>query len=524
MAQIKNITDLMVKEKWKRRIVGDNLSFMGIDPHRRHPIIYHNDEKFIEMTQQDFAREIDVNTQNVFLHTDLVPRPVFREGKDSEGNPTIEIDHFEDVCRVALGLQEYIVRTKTGHYAGEPLWFGNESGEKYDTQFDSLASHWDSSGMDLGYYDVIRSTFRTCDGAIYQYIDGKEVKFKVFSYLYGDTLYPTKDENGEDVLIRKYTYQGKTAVDLYTKDYVEMWLLNGKDDKDEKWWKRWVSWLVDGGSVTTEDGYKRVYRKKNQLSRLQVTYFRIEDIPSAPAQSAIERLQVGFSDMCEESRAFCYTMMFLKSSNLQTLPSPNSHGKVIVASGENDDIKMLEPADSSNIIPLQFEWLMKTISNATGTVFVTEELFTSGGEFSSTALKQLYKSEIQWCMDLQPTLFGATKEMVSIFKELVGIVEKDLESYLNMRVSVKQDVWIPQNSSEKIVDVTNMVYAGLLSRKAAAKELNLKWKGDYDVITEEMEFKANLGKDDSNTGLDKSGSDDVNNNNVNKGITEVTGS
>jgi hypothetical protein len=86
--------------------------------------------------------------------------------------------------------------------------------------------------------------------------------------------------------------------------------------------------------------------------------------------------------------------------------------------------------------------------------------------------------------------------MVEVFKRLVGKVEGNPLSFADLRVSVGQKIWIPQNRAEEVDTTCKMVYARVLSRENAIAELGLSYIGDYDIIQkeweEEIELKARI--------------------------------
>lgn len=66
-----------------------------------------------------------------------------------------------------------------------------------------------------------------------------------------------------------------------------------------------------------------------------------------------------------------------------------------------------------------------------------------------------------------------------------------------MRISVGQNVWIPQNAAEVQKMELDQVYARVKSRKAAMQDLDNTHKGDYEQIQkeweEELTMKAEAG-------------------------------
>ena len=81
----------------------------------------------------------------------------------------------------------------------------------------------------------------------------------------------------------------------------------------------------------------------------------------------------------------------------------------------------------------------------------------------------------------------AFRYLVKVIKRLVGKIEGNIQKFAELRTSVWQEIWIPQNEKELTDIVTSKVYARVLSRRAALNELGSQYKGDYEQIQKEWE-------------------------------------
>ena len=111
------------------------------------------------------------------------------------------------------------------------------------------------------------------------------------------------------------------------------------------------------------------------------------------------------------------------------------------------------------------------------------------GADSSTAIKILFRPEIEWCMARWIFYNKPVRQMVKVIKILAGKAEGNVDKYDKITTSIWQRIWIPQNEKEQTDMVTAKVYARILSRKAAMNEIGSQYKGDYEQIQKEWEWE-----------------------------------
>lgn len=486
-----NITQHLIKDYWKRRTVpGEPTRYpsMRTDAHYRSP--YCNDMSFQLLTQDDLMDEIAPSAHAIMSEYQS-RRPIYRPTgeKDKKGREKWEVSGYDRVEQVSLGLQEAFSVKKATHFAGNGFWIADE--DKPGQTYRRFKSWVDKSGLMTAYMDVVLSCFKTGDGAIYLYQRGSDIEYKVFSRLYGDTLYPDEDADRNPVLYRQYVYKKHDAVDVYNVRYRETWVKASKDSEEDA---KWLAEYADANAYdVSEDGYVRISRKENQVGNdyIQAIYFRVDDIPSGPAQGSIEALERALSYVSEEVRSSAFPILFVKSEGIKSLPSVGRNGKTIAVQGsmenvKNSDAKYLTPPDASNIATLNINKLSENIIRTTMSVFIEPEILKSGSD-SSTTIKIMFVPEIQWCKSRWPQFYHPVKELVEVFKRLVGKVEGRPSEYASLMLSVGQEIWIPQNDAELVDIETKKVYAKIKSREAAMDDLGNEHIGDYDKIDEETE-------------------------------------
>ena len=162
-------------------------------------------------------------------------------------------------------------------------------------------------------------------------------------------------------------------------------------------------------------------------------------------------------------------------------------GKLLHQKSDKGKAEILAPADASNTFSIDLEKNLSFLWEVTDTVIVTPETL-KGSNDSGAYLRTLYFKEIQWAMRAHSRMHPALKKFVSIFKELVGILEEDTLGYYKMKLSYEAVPFIPSNELEETAIVTQQVYAGVLSRETAAGELDRGASDEYARIVKESEM------------------------------------
>lgn len=497
-----NIKEHLKKDYWVRRVTLDRSEIMPslTSANYKRPVLADAEHAYLYLTQENLMDEVTPTAHKIFSKY-LSQRPVYAPTgrKNEEGKEEWTIDHYDDVEQVALAMQWRMAMSKTSHFASDGFWTADESGKA--DEYNKFKSWLDYAGMQNAWIELVWSCFSTGDAAIYTYQRGNDIEYKVFSRWGGYTLYPDIDDQGNDVCWVEYTLKGKRAVDYYGIDSIDTWVYyNDKNEEDKKWLdkvkgllKNWVN-----GDVVSEDGWKRISHKPTQVGNdlCQLTYFRVNDIPSGIVEPLIQSLEKACSYVAEEVKSSAFPQLFIKSATITSLPPMDANGKVLAVKGDVEtlkasDAKFLESPDASNIATLHLTTLRDEIYHASQSVIIDPEVLKSGADSSAT-MKILFTPEIQWCQVMWVQFYQPLRRMVEVFKRLVGKVEGNPLSFADLRVSVGQKIWIPQNRAEEVDTTCKMVYARVLSRESAISELGLNYIGDYEKIQQEWEDEIEL--------------------------------
>ena len=504
-----NISEHLKKDYWVRRVTPDNAKMY---PPAGSNLGYRQSKTggfgvgYVNLTQDTFLNEINPSAHEINSKF-MSQRPIYKAEKDeSTGKTKYILDGFDDIETVALAIQEMIVSKKVAHLTGKHFWMSNEGDD--EEAVENIRSWQDISGFWDGWTEAVRACERTGDSALYLYQDSNGLNYDVFSFEKGDTLYPGVDDNGNPVLYRAYSLNGKPAVDVFNVKYRETWV---KVDTDEEAGKAWIDKVLRAirgvnFSEVSEDGYKLISRKDSQVGgdMLQVIYFRVPDIATGPVQDSISKYEKALSYVAEEVKNDAFPILFLKSEKIVNLPPTKINGKTIGVKGTSDslahsDAKFLAPPDMSNIADVNLKTLWDNILRGSQSALVEPEVLKQGSD-SSTSIRILFAPDVEWCQNRWVFYAKPNRQCIDVFKRLVGKQEGEIQRYGDLRISIGQEIWLPQNDTEELKRQLDMLYARAKSRKAILQDIPDSHKGDLEQIMKEWEEELKMKQEYSASG------------------------
>lgn len=465
------------KKPWIRRVSDDSLSGPGW--------------KLKIMKQDDFLNEV-CSAAHKINSPMMSRRPIYGPTgeKDAKGKEKWAIVGYDEIETIPVSKQWEIISKKISHFAADGFWTASESED--EGAFTTLMSWADTAGMKTAFIEAMWYAMRTGDSAVYWYQtdDASDpIQYEVYGYEEGSVLFPRTTFDGKKMLARKYRYDRHDAVDIFTAGTIETWMMldeNGDED----------IYPIEG-RIKSDDGYTLVRRKDGQAGDLcQCIYFRFNDIPSGVVQPSIEKLEDAKTYVGEHLKGSAMPILFMKAEKTTSLPPSNLANKAIGVKGTADslahaDAKWLAPPDASNIADLHIDGLEEDIRDGAMSVKISPDVIKQGSDSSAT-MKILYAPEIQWAQIHWPEVFKSVKQMMLVFKTLVGKVEGESTRYEKMRISVGQNIFLPQNSAEALKMELDQVYARVKSRKSAMQDIENAHKGDYDLIRKEWEDELTM--------------------------------
>lgn len=503
-----NINEHLRKQYWKRRVNADTEVPTPVNNR------YYVDDAFTttgeffrNMTNADFLNEIECGAHDInSKYWSMRPIKTWVEVKDDEGKPIIDangktkkelkIIGFENMETTRCSLPRRFAIAKASHAAANGFWLGNSSNKHKDI-FQNLLDWKDTMGLDAALFEVVLSLRQCCDAALYMYQEGNTLTYKVFSYLYGDELFFDFDEKRRPRVWRRYSLRGKNTVDIFSagNDGFQTWvqddLAETTAENGKTWWQKFKYWFKNADKAVSEDGWRRIARSDSQIGEnlCQCVYFRVSDIASGCVADEIASWERMASYIAESTKSTAFPDKFVKATKIKNLPSADTHGRIYGVEGSVDelkaaDMKTIAPADMSNIAEFTMKTKMDSIMHGSMSVIIEPEILKSGAD-SSSALRLMFTSEIQDAQAFWVSIVSEVRYMVEVFKALVAKIEKNSE-YTDIRTSIEQKIWVPQNTSETVDNTTKLVYAGILSKKDGASEVDLQYPDSEKTIAQEQ--------------------------------------
>ena len=475
------------------------------------------------LAQSDFLNEINESAHEINSRA-LSLRPIYGPTgkKDKNGKEVWEIVDWDQIESTPVGLQREIISKKISHFSADGFWVASESSKEEDeARFSTLMSWFDRVGIKTAFIEVVSSVFRTGDGAIYLYNTGDSdnpIDYEVFSYETGSTLFPRTFIDGKTSLARRYSFEGHDTIDLFYNGKIETWMMLSDTEGED-------IIPLSKRSEKSDDGYTLIRRKDSQVgaNQCQCIYFWIEDIPTGCAQPEIEKLENSKTYVGEHLKGSSMPILFVKAEKMTQLPPSKFANRIFGAKGTSDsiknaDAKFLAPPDASNIATLHIGNLERGIRDTCMSVKIDPEVIKQGSDSSAT-MRILYSPEIQWAQIMWPSFFKQVKQLMSVFKTLVGKVEEDVIGFDALPISVGQNIFVPQNTKEAIQLEIEQVHARVKSRKSAMQDIGNSHKGDYAQIEKEWDDEIKK-KATAKSELDENNPNKVDNQDAGKSIQQ----
>lgn len=519
--EIKRISPLLKKKPWKRLVTPD----ADVPPptcagYYEIPVLEPDGLRYQYLTEYDLLNE-SCEGAHLINSKYMSRRPIYEVQtrtiempmQDAQGNPVLNEDgsqktepkeikewiitDYEDIETVRSGLPELIIKQKTSHLAKNGIEIANEGSEH--KIFDTFRAWKDISGIDAGWMQAIYGCGKGGDALIYQYVHNDTIEYTVFCTLFGDQIFPNKDDKGNDMNVRRYLLNGREAVDIFMDDYIETYVRGDISDENDNgiqsWWSVVKGWFKNISRKKTEDGWTRISQIPSQLGKgiCQAVYIRFDDTPIGPAMQNINAWERGASYVSDKMRSTAFSKLFLKSSKIKNLPPLSSGEEVIGVENADADIlkaseaKYLVPPDISNLAEINLKAITEAIMQSTMSIDLQPEILKSGADSSQT-LKLLLRREIQWAQVTWPQVRPAAKKIIEVLKALVAKIEGNGD-FTKLKVSVWNTPWMPQDEDAMANRVQQLTFASILSEKSAREELNLQYTDEEAQIRKEQEEK-----------------------------------
>lgn len=520
--------DLKTKKPF-RRITPPKISgFEGVYCDNDEPGYDPGTNWFTTVTQADFLREYyptghRINDPNYYPDIwRIVDEPVYNgdgsQMTDEYGNAATTTKYYcEMVPRYSFAYQQIIALNHIIHATGNDVQHELSVVEPTKAQqvlFDGMTTDWIRLGLEEAWYQSFKSREITADTAFVGFL-GKdnELKWRVFSFLDGDVLYPHFNSFGELELLARVSHQyDKDGFEV--KETIEVW--------DSTYYSVYKANVGAGRTIIDRlkgmiglDGYELVSRTTHGFPSIPVAYMRDDDGPGwTPSQSGIECYELSFSQMAHNNQAYGEAILVLRSKvDMPPNITRGLNGSIKeIDLGEDDEAKFLEGQSASQSYMSQIETTDEMIYRQSNCVKTPTDL--KSGDTPASAVKLLFAPSLNQAMadgnECKPFL----DQMWRIHACAYGIRNNCLLDAVSLPVTNWIKPFVHLSESAISADLVALVGAKVISRKTAAERASFyskpgemerimnekKQEQDIDLVYEFEQLKASKKLNEQQTG------------------------
>lgn len=476
--KVKTPRGLLTKKPFRRILPGGGAPRIGSFHCQLEQQVPFDKLEYQEETQEDYLRQLDPNSHAI---NDPETYKTYVQ-KDEDG-----LFYEMDFPRYAFPFQQEILDDRLARFCGNDTQFDlaeREEEENARKTYDKLKSGWADKGMERAKHFFVKSVLTTGDGAFVGYINKGKFRWRTFSFLDGDVLYPHYDlKTGElKVFARAYTNfdewgQVKKYIDVWTDKYyyrlIENTDGNGNQEENE----------IEGYRA---DGYIIEEKELHHFDEIPVAYKCNYFGPCwAPVQETIEHYEAAFSRLAQNNHDFGLPIMYLQGDGKQIheiATSDMSYASKILVIPSDGKAGFLERQDASSAYKSELDELRKKIYEGAMVVKAPE---LKSGDTPAAAIKLLYSDSYNKALLETQEYDEALTKMINIFKWGYGIECESRLAFANTRIVAYITPYIPINDAEMIQNLSMSVQNGFLSKQTASEKCYHATPNEWNRILQE---------------------------------------
>ena len=359
--------------------------------------------------------------------------------------------------RIAVGFQQYI------HLQRKEALLGNNVGMRLvgdatsRDMIDRLAffrSGWEEKDMEVAVNDAIDAAFGVADCAVYVYMDGGRVRWRVFSFNKGDVLYPHYDTLTGDLalfgrLYNQSDWDGNVRRHLDVVDATHFVTYRENEDGE--------GWEMEGEPIPHGFPFCPVAYHRSDLGPVW-----------SASQSLIDGWEVALSQFSENNAAYALRILYTLGAEFELMANMDGTPNRIDSVDPNAKVGFLEPAQGADgAFVKQLELMKKEILR--GSFVVETPEIKSGADISSRTVKMLfadsYMKAMADSMEYQPFL----NRVVELFKHGYFLENGRVAEAEGLRVKAYLDPFIFLSENDVVNCIQQLVAAGAMSTKTATE-------------------------------------------------------
>ena len=420
---------------------------------------YHS--QYIIRTQSDFMCEYNVAGHKI-NSSHIYPDKM---SKDDNGNIIVH-----KIARIALPFQQLIVKKHLTYLCGNDIEFSmpisnpTESDEATRSEFKGA---WVKKNMETAFYASMKSDKVTGDCAFCGVLNNGQFRWRVFSFLDGDTLYPHYDRaTGEMILFaRKYAQTNNNGDE--TIEYLDVWdktyIYHYKKDNSTVT-KKIKNVILEALGL---DGWvEDTPRKQHGFQEVPIAYHRSGAPCWDNSQDNIEAYERAISQLAENNKAYALRILFTKGAEMSMGATIDGSPIQIDTADPAGDARFLEPADSSSSFELQLKTLEDNIYRGS---LVSKTPDIKGSDVSGITTKLLFSDSYQQAFIDSQEYNGFINDMIRIFKYGYGVEVKQITKFQTLQINGSIVPYMYMSETEEVSNIVQLVAAGALSKRSASE-------------------------------------------------------
>jgi len=398
-------------------------------------------------TQADFTREF-FPTSHMINHLKYYPNTMFVNRETGAYQAKVR-------SRIAVGFQQYIHLQRKEALLGNNVGMKLISGATNEAAIDRLSffrEGWEDKDMEVAINNAIDADFKLADCAVYIYMDGGKVRWRVFSYDRGDKLFPHYDSlTGDLALFGRLYYQtdweGNTKQYLDVVDKTHFVTYRQKDDS---------TWEMEGKP------------QPHGFPECPVAYHRSLGPCWSASQSLIDGWEIALSQFAENNQAYALRILYTLGAEMEVMTNTDGTPNRIDSVDPNAKVGFLEPAEGADgAFAKQLELMKKEILR--GSFVVETPEIKSGTDISSRTVKMLFADSYMKAMSDSMEYQGFLNTVARIFKYGYFMEQGKASEVDKLKVKCYLDPFIFMSENDVITGIQQLVSAGAMSVKTATE-------------------------------------------------------
>lgn len=406
---------------------------------------------------------------------------------DADNNPIVVKNFPVEVNRVGSSLQSLIVERRIGFALTNPVEttavFESEKETDKEKQLVKMVERIQNDNkMNYRNKEILRRVLSELEVAVIWYLveSGIEkpkftLKSKIFSPTLGDTLFPLFDATGSMIsFAREYKLSsGEKEIDhfdIYT------------DEFEYKYANIESKWVLD--QLFNPDGSAIANPIPNGAKKMLIEYYQIKKPIWTDQQSQISRLETLESNHADMNDYFGSPMMTV-SGEIEGFAAKGEQGKILQLA-QGAEAKYLALSSPPESIKMERENLLNAIYTLSQTPNISFAEMKGLGNIAEVTMKSFFMDAHMAVATIEEWFGIGLQRRLNLIKACIGAV---IDTSLAKEAQTVQLIpvitpYLPQNTTEKIDNLSVAVTGGIMSKETATRENPLV--ADPDLEMERM--------------------------------------